>query len=319
MKHLFKTIAALAAFALPAVAQEMRTFTDDLGRVVTYPVAPQRIAALHDITLTVPLLELGAEVVASQGRPGPDGAQMIRAGLLLTGQDFATGEIIDLGNNPVDIEVLTKVQPDLILTSSWQQADVAQLEQIAPTIVIDTQSGLRNDFALYDLLADLTGRQDALASQKARYDAQIAQLRRVAGDGPRLVSAFHAQNGDLSVWNPYSSFGKVLRDAGFTFPDLIGTIPEGTSRQLSAEHLPALDADVVFVSYRSDRGEVPADAHAELENALPGYCAYLTACQRGRMVLIPREEGWATSYVGLTMIAYAMTTALGTLDFSSER
>ncbi|NDV01229.1 hypothetical protein GZA08_09650 [Pseudoroseicyclus sp. CLL3-39] len=153
---------------------------------------------------------------------------------------------------------------------------------------------------------------------KARYESQIAQLQRVAGPAPRMVSAFHAQNGDLSVWNPYSSFGKVLRDAGFTFPELIESIPEGTSEQLSAERLPELDADVVFVSYRSDRGETPANAHDELEAALPGYCAQLTACQEGRMVLIPREEGWATSYVGLTMLAYAMTTALGTLDFAQR-
>ncbi|MGZ9809521.1 ABC transporter substrate-binding protein [Pseudoroseicyclus sp. H15] len=305
---------AAVAIAAPAWAQDTRTITDDLGREVTYPAAPERIATLHDIELTVPLLELGAPVVASHGRPGPDGTPMIRAGLLLTGQGFSPDGIINLGHNPVDIEVLAAAAPDLILTTTWQQAEISQLEAVAPTIVIDTRSGLRGDYELYDLLADLVGRTGALGTLKARYEAQIAQLQRVAGQAPLMVSAFHAQNGNLSVWNPYSSFGKVLRDAGFSAPALIESIPEGTSEQLSAEHLPELDADVVLITYRTDRGEIPADALAALEETVPGYCAQLTACQADRMIIMPREEGWATSYVGLTMIAYAVTTALGSLD-----
>ncbi|NDV01228.1 ABC transporter substrate-binding protein [Pseudoroseicyclus tamaricis] len=139
---------ATATTVSPAQAQDMRTITDDMGREVTYPAAPERIATLHDIELTVPLLELGAPVVASHGRPGPDGAPMIRSGLLLTGHGFSPDGIVDLGQNPIDIEVLAEAAPDLILTTTWQQAEVAQLEEIAPTIVIDTQSGLRGDFEL---------------------------------------------------------------------------------------------------------------------------------------------------------------------------
>lgn len=309
-------LVAALLLAGPAWAQETRSFTDDLGRSVEVPVAPQRIAALHDIELTVPLLELGAPVMASHARPGADGAQTIRSSLVLTGQDLAEGQIADLGDNPIDIEALAALEPDLILTTVWQKAPVEQLELIAPTIVIDTQSGIRDDYALYDMLAEITGTSERLDALKARYAAQLAQLQRVADTG-MTVSAFHAQNGNLSVWNPYGGFGKVLRDAGFAFPELIEKMPVGTSEQLSAEVLPELDADVIFVTYRSDEGQTPADAHAELETTLPGYCAQLVACQQGRMVLLPREEGWATSYVGLTMIAYAMTTALGSLDFRS--
>jgi iron complex transport system substrate-binding protein len=173
---------------------------------------------------------------------------------------------------------------------------------------------LRDDFDLCDMLAELTVTSDRLIALKARYGAQIDQLKRVA-DTSMTVSAFHAQNRNLSVWNPYSPFSTALRDAGFDFPELVEKMPEGTSEQLRAEVLPQFDADVIFVSYRGDEGRTPADAHAELENTLPGYCAQLAACVGGRMVLLPLEEGWATSYVGVTMIAYAMTTALGSLDF----
>jgi iron complex transport system substrate-binding protein len=119
-----KTPALAAALATPALSQQTRTFTDDAGRLVEIPVNPQRIASLHDTELTVPLLELGAPVVASQARPGADGSQMIRASMLLTGQDTSQGNIADLGNNPVDLETPTATGLDLIITTTWQQAEV---------------------------------------------------------------------------------------------------------------------------------------------------------------------------------------------------
>lgn len=46
----------------------------------------------------------------------------------------------------------------------------------------------------------------------------------------------------------YHSLGRVLRDAGFTFPPLIESIPEGGRIDVSAERLPELDADFVFAT-----------------------------------------------------------------------
>lgn len=44
----------------------------------------------------------------------------------------------------------------------------------------------------------------------------------------------------------YHSLGRVLRDAGFRFPPLIESIPEGGRMDVSAERLPELDADFVL-------------------------------------------------------------------------
>lgn len=74
---------ALAA-ALPASAQEMRSYTDDAGRTVDVPVAPKRIVSLHDSSLTVPLLELGVMPVGSFGRPGADGKVYMRGAATLS-------------------------------------------------------------------------------------------------------------------------------------------------------------------------------------------------------------------------------------------
>lgn len=52
----------------------------------------------------------------------------------------------------------------------------------------------------------------------------------------------------------YHSLGRVLRDAGFRFPPLIESIPEGGRMDVSAERLPELDADFVFATWRGDTG-----------------------------------------------------------------
>ena len=61
MTSALKLLALVAALALPlpAVAQDTRSITDDTGTEVEIPADPQRIVALHDSVLTVPLLELG--------------------------------------------------------------------------------------------------------------------------------------------------------------------------------------------------------------------------------------------------------------------
>jgi iron complex transport system substrate-binding protein len=48
----------LAGFAVNA-AEPTQTFTDDLGRKVVVPVHPKRIVSLHDLDITIPLIELG--------------------------------------------------------------------------------------------------------------------------------------------------------------------------------------------------------------------------------------------------------------------
>ena len=55
-------------------AVPVQSFTDDLGRVVTVPRHPQRIVSLHDLDITIPLIELGVPPVASHGRTRPDGS-----------------------------------------------------------------------------------------------------------------------------------------------------------------------------------------------------------------------------------------------------
>ncbi len=109
---------ALALALTPALAQETRTLTDGTGTEVTVPADPQRVVALHDTSLTVALLDLGIEPIASHGRVVDGGEPYIRSGKLITGYDFDNSDIEFVGNLPADVEAIAALEPDLILTTS---------------------------------------------------------------------------------------------------------------------------------------------------------------------------------------------------------
>jgi iron complex transport system substrate-binding protein len=287
-------LGCLLLAAMPARA-EMVTVHDDAGREVRVPAAPRRIVSLDDAGLTVPLLELGAIPVASQGRLGAGGQPIIRGALSLTGLDFSEAEIGFLGMAPVDAEAIAAARPDLILTPASGATPVAQLQRIAPTVVIDDTA--HAPAGIYALLARLTGRQPQAVRLERRYQAQIAELRRSYRPERFSVSILSAtSDGKLSLEHTYGSLGVVLRDAGFRIPAVYDTIPPNRAVTLSPELLQAIDADIILDTYRNDRRETPAAARRRMEALHPDYCRFLRACREGRYLVLPRDEAKALSY-----------------------
>ena len=64
----FVSLLLLLTGAVSAAAPQTQTFTDDLGRTVTVPLHPQRIVSMHDLDITIPLIELGVPPIASHAR-----------------------------------------------------------------------------------------------------------------------------------------------------------------------------------------------------------------------------------------------------------
>lgn len=306
-------VLAAALLVAPAIAQETRAFTDDAGRVVDIPVEPLRIVALHDLSLTIPLIELGVTPIGSHGRTTAEGTPFIRSSKVLTGVDFDNSTIQFVGNLPADVEAVAALEPDLILTTPWQTAAVDQLAAIAPTVVLDDDK--RGAFDIFDVLAELTGTEDRLAVLKTRYEGQVEQIKRLIDTGSVSVSVIQANDGKLYMEHTYGTLGKLLRDAGFIFPELIEAIPEGESAEYSPETLPEFDADFIFATYRTDTLQTPADAVAALEDALHGFCDYLHACRENQFVVIPREEASSASYYALGALSYMLISQISGRDF----
>lgn len=314
MPRLLTSLFAAALLLIPAaLAQETRSFTDDTGRTVEIPTKPLRIVSLQDLAITVPLLELGVMPIGSHGRTTAEGEPFIRSSDVLTGIDFDNSDIEFVGNLPADVEAVAALEPDLIITTPWQTAAVEQLEAIAPTVVLDDSQ--RGNFAMHDVLAQLTGTQDKLAVLKARYDGQIAQIKRLIDTTAISVNVMQGVEGEVVVYQTYGALGKVLRDAGFTFPERVEAIPAGKFEAFRGETFPELDADFIFATYRTDTRETPADAKKYLEDVLPGYCDYLHACRENQMIVIPREEASASSYYGLGALTYMVISQISGRSF----
>lgn len=317
MRPIVLPLLALALVPIPASAQDTRTLTDDTGTEVTVPAAPERIVTLHDSTLTVPLIELGVLPAGSHGRVGEDGSEpFIRSGMILTGTDFGSG-IEWVGDGPVDVERIAALGPDLILTTPWQEVPVEQLRAIAPTVVVDPSRRDRDE--VYDLLAEIAGpeAQERLARLQARYAAQIAQIREVVGDPSAItVSTFQVYDGTISASHTWGNLGRVLRDAGFSQPEILDTIPENGEAEFSLERLPEFDADVIIATYNTGWGnELPAEREALLAS-VPGFCEAMFACREGQMFFIPRDEAFSMSWDALGMTAYAVLALLAGQDIT---
>ena len=293
----FLVLAVSTAYAAPAT----QVFKDDLGRSVTVPLHPQRIVSLHDLDITIPLIELGVLPVASHGRTRPDGSHVLRSSAMLTGVDFDNSSIAFIGTATIDIEAVAAAKPDLIITEPSRNTPVEQLEKIAPTVSIDHLDG--GAPRIYSKLAQLTGTQAQLAILERRYRAQIAALKSTIDTRKLRVSVIQANQGKINALHTYHSLGRVLRDAGFSFPPLIDSIPDGGRIDVSAERLPELDADFVFATWRGDTGGKPQDEMKAMDAVMSGWCDFLTACRSGHYVLISREEAISNSFAALSLMA----------------
>jgi len=292
--------ALLLLLPVAAMAEETRSFTDDTGRTVTVPARPLRIAALHDIDITIPLIELGVMPAASHGRVGLEGRSYLRSGALLTGVDFDNSGMIFLGANDIDLEKLVEAKPDLIITTVGRPTPIEALERIAPTVALDAAKlGAPH---VYTRLAALTGTEARFAVLERRYQSGIAALKQAVDTSAITVSVFQPLNGKISTYHTYRALGRVLRDAGFRFPALIDAIPEGGRIEVSAERLQELDADFIFDPYRSDTGDTSIKEIEAMEKVLPGFCAFLTACRDGRYIMVSREEAISNSYAALSLM-----------------
>lgn len=304
----------IAAFASPATAQETRVVTDDTGTEVTIPVKPLRIVTLHDSVLTIPLLELGVTPIGSHGRGKTEADAYIRTGQATTGTDFNNSTIKWVGGHPADIELVAGLKPDLILTTQWQPLEVEKLRLIAPTLVLNFTS--RTDWDVYGRLADLTGTTDQLVRMKSRYESQIEQIKAIIDTKNILVSTIHANAKGLYVFNPAGNIGKVLIDAGFQRPKIISDIEKGDrATWFSAETMPEFDGDFIVTAYRWGVGDTPEDVRGYFEAVLPDYCDVLHACRENQMIMLSMDEVTATSYYGLSAVAYAILAEIGGKPF----
>lgn len=292
LPSLRSTLLALTlAFGLVTAtqAQETHSVTAANG-TFDIPVAPQRIVALNDQIVALPLYELGAAVVGSAGRIDANGKTYLRGGMDTLGIDYSNTDIKYVGEfNALDLEAIAALQPDLIIGGTYTDpAVVDQLQAIAPTLVID--NGALGLIETLRTLAEVSGQAGNFEARYQRYLDNIERTKSYIGDTAAISATmtFLFPAGD-ELWVYRANLGaiaQVLSDLGFTQPAAVASL-EATQASWSAELIQELDADFIFGFYRQQPDATPQAIRAAYERFAPGWCQALTACQKGQMILLP--------------------------------
>lgn len=289
LRRTLVAIALIIGIAGPALAQETRSFTAANG-TFDIPVAPQRIVALNDQIVALPLYELGAPVVGSAGRTDEAGNIFMRGGMDTLGIDFSNTDIGYVGAfNALDLEAIAALQPDLIIGGTYTDvAVVEQLQAIAPTLVID--NGALGLVETLRTLADVSGKAGNFETRYQLYLDNVERTKGYIGDTSAIsatMTFMFPAGEELWVYRQgLGAISQVLSDLGFAQPEAVAALSENQA-SWSAELIQDLDADFIFGFYRQQPDATPEAVFAAYEKFAPGWCQALSACQNGQMILLP--------------------------------
>lgn len=272
-------VAAVLLMSVPfAAAQETTTCEEgfklfDHERLATDPVCipenPQRIVSL-DMPATEFLLLNDIPIVGVFGYAA-DEISAVTPGL--------ADELADIPRFdwPPSLELVTELNPDLIVAFKDSSLFYSGMDQIAPLVVYDAAyaTDWKSSTAFW---SEVFSKEDAYADMLEIYDARVAELQTALGDnrGDLKVSAFVPSPTYPMMWLVDSAQGVVLSDVGVGRPDSQATnfadggyIEGGADYgfvAISEEMLNLVDGDVIFMfSYPSTDEAVNTENNTYLD------------------------------------------------------
>lgn len=248
--------------------------TDSLGRRVSAPAEPDRIAALTAQAAEW-LADLGVTPVlrpASPHQPSPD----LRDAPTISIEHAA-------GPN---LEQLVAARPDLVITSSTFAQFIPPIESAtdAPALALDVRcvADLKKNIRL---LGDLLGRNDKAEEFIETINANVAEAKRDApGDGSKVFALFGAPSAFYGFL-PETYLGDLVEIAGGRMVAL-GESDDSRYRgftPIGLESLVAAEPDVILTVAHSG-----AEARLESLRDDPAWSS-LRAVREGRVVSLPER------------------------------
>ena len=305
MKHRFARLLAaallLALLGGSALAQEALSFTDDLGRAVTLPARPQRVAALIGSFADIWCLAGGADTLVAAA---DDTFRKFELPI--------SPDVINLGaTKAISLEKLLLAEPELILASSQTALDVELepvLAQMGLTAAYFEVSTFEDYLRMLSRCTELTGCPENYARYGEQVRAQV-EAARARADGSRPTVLYIRATG--TSCRVKGSEGSVLGEmlAALDCANIADS-EKSLLETLSMEAILAADPDFIFLVEQSAD---PDDARRMLEKTLFADPAWqtLTAVREGRcFVMDPAlynlkpNARWGEAYEALADILY---------------
>ncbi|NEQ42347.1 MAG: iron-siderophore ABC transporter substrate-binding protein [Leptolyngbya sp. SIOISBB] len=234
------------------IASDCRTIAHRAGETEVCD-QPEKIVVLggHSLDLLLSLGEQPAGLDTVLPAPGQKTVDNPAAEIPYLGEFITTQPVIVGSMGSPSLEVLTQLQPDLILGEGRNQEVYPLLSQIAPTLIWDIRTNLgqwqQNLLKLAAALGD-ESRGEAAIAQHHELVAQARQeLQSVVASTPKilLLVGNGLNNGNLMAITPRSYLGELMTDLGF---EVMAPVSEINSAPLSLEALPDFDAaERIFV------------------------------------------------------------------------
>ena len=313
MRKCFKIIAIIICFSvlsslLTACSSEQNeydqsavTFTDALGREVSVPKEPERVAALIGSFADVWMLAGGSVCATAEDAWDDFG--------------LALPDAVNIGGaHSPNLELIFSVNPDFVIASASTSSNVEMketLEAAGIAVAYFDVDNFSDYLAMLDICTDITERKDlyecnGLAIQSQIEDIKQAIEERALPEEQRTVLLLRAHSSSVKAKGSKGTIlGEMLADLG-----CINIADSDTSllETLSVESIIRQEPYRIFVVTMGDDTEKAIDNLNQMINENPAW-GTLDAVAEGRLHLMERKlfnikpnADWAESYEKLSEI-----------------
>ena len=313
MRKCFKIIAIIICFSvlsslLTACSSEQNeydqsavTFTDALGREVSVPKEPERVAALIGSFADVWMLAGGSVCATAEDAWDDFG--------------LALPDAVNIGGaHSPNLELIFSANPDFVIASASTSSNVEMketLEAAGITVAYFDVDNFEDYLAMLDICTDITERKDlyernGLAIQSQIEDIKQAIEERALPEEQRTVLLLRAHSGSVKAKGSEGTIlGEMLADLG-----CINIADSDTSllETLSVESIIRQEPYRIFVVTMGNDTEKAIDNLNQMMNENPAW-GTLDAVAEGRLHLMDRKlfnikpnADWAESYEKLSEI-----------------
>ena len=313
MRKCFKIIAIIICFSvlsslLTACSSEQNEydqsaviFTDALGREVSVPKEPERVAALIGSFADVWMLAGGSVCATAEDAWDDFG--------------LALPDAVNIGGaHSPNLELIFSVNPDFVIASASTSSNVEMketLEAAGIAVAYFDVDNFSDYLAMLDICTDITERKDlyecnGLAIQSQIEDIKQAIEERALPEEQRTVLLLRAHSSSVKAKGSKGTIlGEMLADLG-----CINIADSDTSllETLSVESIIRQEPYRIFVVTMGDDTEKAIDNLNQMMNENPAW-GTLDAVAEGRLHLMDRKlfnikpnADWAKSYEKLSEI-----------------
>lgn len=313
MRKCFKIIAIIICFSvlsslLTACSSEQNeydqsavTFTDALGREVSVPKEPERVAALIGSFADVWMLAGGSVCATAEDAWDDFG--------------LALPDAVNIGGaHSPNLELIFSANPDFVIASASTSSNVEMketLEAAGITVAYFDVDNFSDYLAMLDICTDITERKDLYERNGLAIQSQIEDMKqtieeRALPEEQRTVLLLRAHSGSVKAKGSEGTIlGEMLADLG-----CINIADSDTSllETLSVESIIRQEPYRIFVVTMGNDTEKAIDNLNRMMNENPAW-GTLDAVAEGRLHLMDRKlfnikpnADWAESYEKLSEI-----------------